>query len=69
MLPVMASEIPASPVSLPNSGRLHLAHSLRVAWTIGRFTVEAVVWLLFVAILVVVCAIDGVNRFGDWSDE
>jgi hypothetical protein len=30
---------------------------------------EAVVFAVLVAILVTACASDGVNRFGDWSDE
>jgi hypothetical protein len=65
----MLTAIHAPSLTLPKSRRIHVPHALRATWTVGRFTCEAAIWLLFVSILLVVCAVDGVNRFGDWSDQ
>lgn len=37
--------------------------------TLAGWVCEAAIFILFVAALTLACAIDGVNCFGDWSDE
>jgi len=70
---VVATAINA-PLPLPKSVGLN-RHAAAIwmlitaVWTLLTWMGEAIVWVVLVAILFIACALDGVNRFGERSDE